>query len=364
MRTFLLSTVAVVVTAAALSNVSRPAHAEVADTAAIVQLVVRTIQGFTQVSNYLKGQVSALQQTTDASNVANFAVQKELRGVVVRDEHVATPSACEALDNGQAIAVAAGQSWIVSNSISRVSDPRGEAAPNMPAYVGQANAQAANTAIHLGRYCGEGEAQDGMCTLGSRPNWDQRASTMLGALAYGDTPEDLTAANDYVTNLIQPVPPRALRTDEVRSLAGQDKQAWRRRYNAMISLARTAMNDIVAARTNTVTLTPAQREQQRAQGMTQTAKGSWMLAAELEVNRYVSGRAWARDLQRMPPAARQIEQIKLDAFRAYIDWQQFKASQTQTALLSAILADRAEAPFGRPQQALLGLATMPVPTTR
>ena len=364
MRTVLLSTVAVIATAATLSTAPRIAQSEVLDSAVLLILKERTIQGFTQVSNYLKGQVTAMQQITDASNVANFGVQRDLRSAAIRDEHVATPSACEALDNGQAIAVAAGQSWIVANSINRVSDPRGEALPGMPAYVGQSNAQSANTAVHFGRYCSEGEAEDGMCRVTSRPNWDQRASTLLGALAYGDTPEDLTAANDYVANVIQPVPPRALRADEVRSIAGQDKAAWRRRYNAMISLARTAMNDIVSARTNTVTLTPAQREQQRAQGMEQTTKGSWMLAAELEVNRYVSGRAWARDLQNMPPAARQIEQIKLDAFRAYIDWQQFKASQTQTALLAAILADRAEAPFGRPQQALLGLATMPVPTTR
>lgn len=364
MRTFLLSTVAMVVTAGALSTLPRRGHAEVADTAAIVMLMQRTIQGFTQLSNYMKGQVSALQQNTDASNVANFGVQRDLRSAAIRDEHVATPSACEALDNGQAIAVAAGQSWIVSNSINRVTDPRGEAAPGMPAYEGQSQAQAAISAVHLGRYCSEGEARDGMCNLTTRPNFDQRASSLLGALAYGDTPEDLTAANDYVTNVVQPVPPRALRTDEVRSLAGQERQAWRRRYNAMISLARTAMNDIVAARANTVTLSPAQREQQRAQGMTPTTMGSWMLAAELEVNRYVSGRAWARELQYMPPAARQIEQIKLDAFRAYIDWQQYKATQTQTALLATIVADRAEASFGRPQQALTGLVSMPVPTTR
>ena len=98
-------------------------------------------------------------------------------------------------------------------------------------------------------------------------------------LSYGEGEDGVTAANDYAMALLQPVPLRALRGDELRSVQGQEQQTWRRRYNAMHSLARLVVNDIIATRTPSVTLTTAQRAQQRAQGMVETERASWAQTA-------------------------------------------------------------------------------------
>jgi len=368
-RARLLASVAV--TASLVVAAPRPAHAQFAEVASIAALVALAKQGLTyltggasQISNYLKGQVAANQQITDASNTAMARFQRDVRNAQIRDEHILTPSACEALDNGQSIQVSAGNSWVVTTTLARQTDPRGEAGPGMPAWQGQAQAQAANTDLHKARYCSETEVQEGICSTTARPNWDQRSGTLAGVLSYGETPENVSAANDYASTLLQPVPLRALRGDELRSIQGQEQQTWRRRYNAQHSLARSAFNEAVAARTNSVTLTDAQRAQQQAQGLVVTTRGSWMQAIELEVNRYASGRAWATDLQRMPPASVLRETAKLLALNTYVQWQSYRVTERNSLLLAALLADRAETATGRPEAALRGMIGMPVPQMR
>ena len=89
-------------------------------------------QGFTQNANYAKAQIGAMEGIADATNTAMARFQRDMRNAQIRDEHVATPQACQALDGGQAITVAAGQSWRVSSAIEAVTDPRGEADPARP----------------------------------------------------------------------------------------------------------------------------------------------------------------------------------------------------------------------------------------
>lgn len=357
MRRMLLASAAVAGLAAGL--MPAPAAAQNTD----VTVVMKLIQGFTQTANYIKGLFEGIQRNTDADNVADLRVQRDFRNAQIRDEHVATPTACESLDNAQTVLVGAGQSWVVRESLSRITDPRGEAQPGYPSYRGQAVGMAAFNGHHLSRYCSPAEAADGLCGEGRRPNFDQRASSMVGPLSYGDMQEDVDAALDYSTTLAHAVALRHPRGAELRSAQGQEIMAARRWYNAMHSLARWVANDIIGRRVDTVVLTDAQKAQMAAQGLAPADRGSWMLAMELDVKRRLS-RPYAASLQRMPPASRVAEHVQSTAMQTDIQWETYKLLQAQSLMLAALVGDRADAPTGLRETALQQLVNAPAPQPR
>lgn len=299
--------------------------------------------GFTQTANYAKAQVGAYQQIADASNIAMSTYQRDLRNAGLRDEHTLSPQACVALNMGQAITVSAGQSWRVRTAIGQVTDRRGEAGPGTPAYAGQGQAAAAITQLHLSRYCSQNEANAGLCTVNAaRENLDQRASSLMGVPAYAGQ-DGVNAANDYATNLVQPIVPAASRGDALTSVAGQDAEARRRGYNAKMSLARDVVNDIIAARTESVTLTAEQKQQQADQGLTPTEKSSWFGALELDVNRRSGNVAYAAALQAMLPASVLREIASELAQTNTLLLANLKVGQQNAVLNAATLATAAEA---------------------
>ena len=69
--------------------------------------------------------------------------------------------------------------------------------------------------------------------MSSTPN----ASTLFGTGTLAGQ-AGVTAANDFATNLIEPIVPAALRGDQLTSETGRNAAVRRRAYNARISLAR------------------------------------------------------------------------------------------------------------------------------
>ena len=163
--------------------------------------------GFTQEANYSKAQIGAQEQITDASNMAMARLNRDFRNREIVDEHTPNPEQCAGVTNGQSIVVSGQQSWKVSTAIEQVSDPRGEAYPGQPAFYGSAQAVQAIGNLHLSRYCSQPEQDAGLCTVSANPNADQRASSLFGTGTY-DGVDGVTAANDYITNLISPLSPQ------------------------------------------------------------------------------------------------------------------------------------------------------------
>ena len=211
--------------------------------------------GFTQSANYAKASIGAQEQIADASNTVMARNARDLRNAQIRDEHVVTPQACAALDDGQTIAVSAGQSWKVSQGISDVTDKRSQGRPGTPAWAGQGQATAAANQLHLSRYCSQNERQAGLCTITkvTSENNDQSSTSLFGRFSYADQ-DAINAANDYARTLVEPIPPAALRGGQLTSVAGQEAEAKRRGYNAQMSLANGVLNDIIASRTSSVVL--------------------------------------------------------------------------------------------------------------
>src|ERR1700734_4457749 len=174
------------------------------------------MQGFTQNANYAKAQVDAQSQLVDGALTSHARFERDMRNAQIRDEHTTSLLHCTAIDAGQTITASSGSSWKVAQSISDVADNRGEAGPNQPAFYGQSQAVAAIAQLHFSRYCSQGEATAGLCSLSSTPNADQRASTLFGTGTLSGQ-AGVTAANDYVTNLVQPIVPAALRGDQLTS---------------------------------------------------------------------------------------------------------------------------------------------------
>ena len=312
----------------------------------------------TQNANYSKASIGAQQQIADASNTVMARNARDLRNAQIRDEHVVTPQACASLDGGQMIAVSAGQSWRVSNSINDITDKRSQGLPSTPAWAGQGQATQAINQVHLSRYCSQNEQIAGICNNWDRlkENGDQNSSNLLGYPSYTNQ-DGVNTANDYARNLIEPVPPGALRGAQLATLAGQDASAKRRGYNAQISLANGVLNDIIGSRTNSVILTTSQQQQAQAQGLTSTTNASWFEAQDLEVNRRISDVGWHASLQGMPPKSVLVEIATELAMANYIAWQNYRIAQQSAAVAAAQLAAMATAnlkaapPLPTPQMA-------------
>lgn len=318
----------------------------------------RLTAGFTQSANYSKASIGAQQQIADASNTVMARNARDLRNAQIRDEHVLTPQACAALDDGQTIAVSAGQSWRVSQGISDVTDRRSQGRPDTPAWAGQGQATAAANQLHLSRYCSQNERQAGLCTTvnNNNENSDQSSTSLFGRFSYRDQ-DSINAANDYARTLIEPVPPAALRGAQLTSVAGQEAAAKRRGYNAQMSLANGVLNDIIASRTSSVVLTAGQKQQLQAQGLPTADTASWVQAQELEVNRRISSIGWHAGLQAMPQKSILVEIATEQAMTNYILWQIFGVLQKNGAVEAAQLAAtatanlRAAPPIPTPQMA-------------
>jgi hypothetical protein len=259
-------------------------------------------QGFTQEANYAKAAVDAQSQIVDGALTSNARFQRDIRNAAIRDEHTTSSLHCVALDAGQTVTVSGGQSWKVAQSISDVADARGEAGPSQPAFYGQAQAVAAIAQLHFARYCSQPEATAGLCSLSSTPNADQRATTLFGTGALSGQ-VGVTAANDFATNLIEPIVPAALRGDQLTSESGRDASIRRHAYNARISLARHILDYAIGIQSPSVPLNSAQQAQMQNEGLTTTGTGSWLQVLMLDANRRYSDVNYAAQLQAMPPAS-------------------------------------------------------------
>jgi hypothetical protein len=300
--------------------------------------------GFTQNANYAKAQIGAQQQITDASNAANAVFQRNIRNVTIRDEHTLNTQACITTDSGQVLEAASLQGWRTQQSIGSVTDQRGEAAPGSPASLGIGQAMSAAANLHMQRYCSAAEADAGLCTVSAKQNYDQRASTLFGTGNLLDV-DGVNAANDYGANLIQPVPPAALRGDQLTSVGGQDAATRRRAYNARISLARSVINYAIGIQTPSVQLTVAEQQEMTNQGVPVPQSGSWLQVIGLEVDRRVADIAWATSLQTMPPASVLREIATELALSNYLAYQNYRVEVMHASVAATSLAASQEQSF-------------------
>ena len=314
--------------------------------------------GFTQVSNYLKAQVGAQEEIADANNMVQAELARDVRAAQQRDNHATNRQDCLNLEGGQAAVVAARNGAAVATALDSGKDKRTQAGKGTPSWEGAGQGAQANNNRHFTLYCSDAEADAGVCSLASadQQNADQDATSLLTPPAYQDQ-ASIDRANDYVTTLIQPVAPAALRGSALTSVDGQSALPGRRAYNAAISLAHHVGDDIIGWHANTVTLSAAQKAEAVREGYTNTSVGSESEATELEINRKYSGTDWQADLQAMPSDKSVLVQIALlDAQRNWIAWQQFKLDQTRALMEANRLATSAE-------QRLRAVSPLPVPTT-
>jgi hypothetical protein len=302
--------------------------------------------GFTQMANYSKASVGAQQQITDASNTAMARFQRDIRNSQIRDQQTPNVQNCTALDSGQVVTAASLQGWRTGQTIEAVMDPRGEAVIGTPAYYGAGQAMEAAGQVHLSRYCSTTDAEAGLCAAGAiaTQNADQRASSLFGADNLIDQ-NGVNAANDFGTNLIQPIVPAALRGDQLTSINGQDAAARRREYNARMSLARSAINLAIGQQTPGVILTAQQQQLLTNEGLTPPASGSWLQALSLEATRRISDVTWAAGLQAMPPASVEREIATELALSNYLAMQQYRVSLLHATIAATQLSATEETTF-------------------
>ena len=310
-------------------------------------------RGFTQQSNYQKAAVGAQMQVADAQNAAMAQVNRDTRNAQIVVEHTASPQQCLAADNGQGTVAASVSGVAVAQSIGLITDNRGEAIAGQPAYYGQAQAVQAINQLHYTRYCSQTEEDASLCTRTTMSNADQHAWNLFGAGTL-DGQDGINAANDYATNLVQPIVPAALRASQLASLTGQDAAARRRSYNARMSLSRGMLTYAIAIQTPSIAFTAAQKQQMTNEGIPPVDKGSWLQSVMLEVNRRFSDIGWAVSLQQMPPATVQREIATELALSNYLAMQNFRVGLWQASLAATQVAQTEETNFR-------GVVPMPSP---
>lgn len=310
-----------------------------------------------QITRNVRATVGAQEQIQDATNTAMATYQRNVRNADIVANHVVTPAACLALDGGQSISVAGRQADTFSRNVGAITNPRGEGGPATPAWEGAGQAAMANVQQHLARYCSTADVQAGLCAAVSPlENADQRADSFIGVPTYGDQ-ATINAANDYLTTLLQPVPPGALRGDPRKSMAGLQEEEDRRNYNANMSLARKVATDIFASHAPTVQLTPEQQQQLQAEGRPEVQTASAYDALALEVTRRYGSQAWAGSLEQMPSAPVILREVAREqALGNYMALRTFQRLDQIAAMAAAQLAATAT---GRFQQART--PTMPIP---
>ncbi|GBR27965.1 hypothetical protein GCM10010937_01070 [Gluconobacter japonicus] len=314
--------------------------------------------GFTQLSNYMKAQVGAQEQISDANNLVQARLARDVRNAEQRDNHAVNRQDCLNLEGGQAAVVAARNGGDVAAALDKGKDLRAQAHKGTPAWEGAGQAAQAANNNHFSLYCSDAEADAGVCSLANEDqrDADQNVGSLLSTPVYTDKTA-ITRANDYATTLIQPFAPAALRGSNLTSIEGQAALPGRRSYNAAISLAQHVGDDIVGWHANTVTLSTAQKAEATREGIRNTDVGSEYEATELEINRKYSGTDWQADLQAMPsPKSVLIQIAMLDSQRNWLLWQQYKLDQQRALMEADRLAIEAE-------HRLRPVSPMPVPTT-
>lgn len=301
-------------------------------------------RGFTQQSNYQKASVGAQMQIADASNAAQHQVGRDTRNAQIVVEHTPSPEQC--LDNqaGQMSVSASVAAVTVARSIGSITDNRGEAVEGQPAFYGQAQAVQAINNLHASRYCSKTEADAGLCSVTPLASADQHSWNFLGDGSY-DGQDGINAANDFATNVVQPIVPAALRASQLTSVTGQDGWVRRRSYNARMSLARGALNYAIGIQAPVVTLNADQKKQMVNEGLPATDKASWLQATTMEVNRRFSGLQWAANLQQMPPATVQREIATELALANYLALQNYRVGLWNATLAATQVAQHEEATF-------------------
>lgn len=301
-------------------------------------------RGFTQQSNYQKAAVGAQMQIADASNAAQFQIGRDTRNAQIVTEHTPSPEQCVANRAGQTSVSASVAAVAVAQSIGSITDNRGEAIAGQPAYYGQAQAVQAINQLHASRYCSQTEADAGLCSVSALASADQHSWNFFGGGSYAGQ-DGINAANDFATNVVQPIVPAALRGNQLTSVTGQDAWARRRSYNARMSLARGMMNYAIGIQAPVVTLNEDQKKQMVNEGIPAADKGSWLQAVTLEVNRRFSGLQWAANLQQMPPATVQREIATELALANYLALQNYRVGLWNAALAATQVAQHEEVNF-------------------
>ena len=301
--------------------------------------------GFNQNANYAKAQVGAQEGIADASNEAMAQYQLSLRDGDIRDQQTLTPQQCIGADDGQVIAVAAGQGWKTAQSIEGVTDMRGEALNGTPAWYGAGQASEANAQLHLARYCDSTDSSAGLCSTPSAlADADQHADSLFGNDNLGDV-NGVNAANDFGSELIQPIVPAAIRGDQLTSINGQDAVVRRRSYNARMSLARSVIDYAIGLQTPSIVLTPQQQQEMQNMGITVPQAGSWLQSLSLEVNRRISDATYLTGLQQMPPASVEREIATELAQGNYLAYENLRLGLLRATIEATQLATGVEGHF-------------------
>ena len=188
--------------------------------------------------------------------------------------------------------------------------------------------------------------------IASQPAENFDASSLFGTndLAGGSTltPNQATAAQNFVLNVTNPVPYAAGSQSAANTSEGQRAAVANLRDHAVLSLARHAMNEQLALRTaqNNPSLVTWQNTLAQESGLPPvpaSANGvSLMSVLGTDVNSRFSNPAWLTELHTLSSTGVLRETALEESLEIEIEWQSLLSDQRMEALLAAIAAKQVE----------------------
>ena len=295
------------------------------------------------VSSVRIGAVQTQQQVANATNTTMADFHTSLAEQQILRNHVVSPATCAAVDAAQAVTVGQQQAAVTQNGVQNELDRRGEGQPGTNAHEGLVQSLQATVNAHNQYYCSDLDVENRVCNTAQPAIWqdrDQQAGSLLSVPTYN--PDTANAANAFLSNLVEPVVPAAVRGDAAHGVTGQAVIAQRQQYNSSLSLARYVITDILASHAPTITDVPPDLQRQRQlDGQPASDTASWWDATNLSL-RYHSTLTYQKALQRLgTAAAAEREAVQAINMGNNIAWASYNRLNQIGALLAASVSYQA-----------------------
>jgi hypothetical protein len=208
---------------------------------------------------------------------------------------------------------------------------------------------------HYEKFCAPDDVRANMCSLSQLPNGDQVAkSLVLNSGIEIRSPQD-EAAQAYIENVTNAVPPPDLTEDQRRSAAGAGAEALRGEFQSRVSLAQLLFQEQFERNTVTgVDLTPdiiagwgqdglqlfATTDEQGNRVVPTKVMSSVERMITWEANRRFSNPKWHDEtvIGSTDPMQTYREMMEMQAFQIYLQWRQYQLQQRQALVDAAILS--------------------------
>lgn len=320
----------------------------VSETAALLvawlERVNLTIEaGFGRLTGEIAKQTAAMRTFAQGNAAVQAQMHMEKARAEAQIRYEPSPRQCYEASAGAAVERGDAGSAQIRRALNTNSASRTLFTPNTSAAVGKIYDD------HVEKYCSQQDADLGRCARPVDPalqNADIRADATLNTSSY--TPEQITAAQSFVNNVVTPIPTQNIPKSWESSSHGKTFIAGQYIEQARASVAANSLNASVAERTPIQGLGSA--------AMLNKADVSQLELIESQVRGRFESPSWYKMIAGLSLENMMREVVKIRALQARMDLDNYKRNERIEAVLATHLAIAVEQDSGQRMRELRNAA--------